>query len=81
MARYAKSEIRQLIFELRKQLELTQEELAAQLGVTFASVNRWENGHTHPSRLALLQIKALSQKMGEGGQDLWIRYLSDSKEK
>ena len=27
----------------------SQEQLAAELGVSFATVNRWENGHTEPS--------------------------------
>ena len=31
---------------------LTQEELAHKLGVSFATVNRWENGSYNPSRLA-----------------------------
>ena len=29
---------------LRKKMLITQTELAAQLGVAFVSVNRWENG-------------------------------------
>lgn len=37
---------------VRVQLNLTQEELAHKLGVSFATVNRWENGSYNPSRLA-----------------------------
>jgi superfamily II DNA or RNA helicase/DNA-binding XRE family transcriptional regulator len=40
------------IRRLRQQLALTQEELAAFLGVSYASVNRWENGQTRPALLA-----------------------------
>lgn len=36
----------------RSKLKLTQEELAHKLGVSFATVNRWENGSYNPSRLA-----------------------------
>ena len=32
--------------EVRRQLALSQEELAQALGVSFATVNRWENGKT-----------------------------------
>jgi DNA-binding transcriptional regulator YiaG len=37
---------------LRRDLGMTQEDLAHELGVTVSTVNRWENGHTRPSRLA-----------------------------
>ena len=36
---------------------LSQEELAHALGVSFATVNRWENGRTAPSKLALRQFE------------------------
>jgi len=42
--------------EVRRQLGLSQEELAHELGVSFATVNRWENGKTAPSKLALKQF-------------------------
>ncbi|MPZ43432.1 MAG: helix-turn-helix domain-containing protein [Betaproteobacteria bacterium] len=51
------------IRNLRKALGLTQQSLAALLGVSFATLNRWENGQVHPSRLALGKLQAL-QKNG-----------------
>ncbi len=48
--------------ELRDQLHLTQEAMAETLGVSFATVNRWENGWTTPSRLALRQIDLLCKE-------------------
>ncbi|CAG0936824.1 DNA-binding transcriptional regulator [Geobacter sp.] len=42
--------------EVRRQLGLSQEELAHALGVSFATVNRWENGKTMPSKLAQRQF-------------------------
>jgi len=42
---------------IRQQLGLSQEELAHALGVSFATVNRWENGKTAPSKLALRQFE------------------------
>lgn len=40
------------IKQVRLQLKMTQEELAHELGVSFATVNRWEKGSYNPSRLA-----------------------------
>ena len=37
---------------VRLKLKLSQEELARELGVSFATINRWENGSYNPSRLA-----------------------------
>jgi DNA-binding transcriptional regulator YiaG len=48
--------------ELREQLHLTQEAMAETLGVSFATVNRWENGWTAPSKLALRQIDLLCKE-------------------
>ena len=38
-----------LIKELRETLVLSQTELAEMLGVSFSSVNRWENGKFEPT--------------------------------
>ncbi len=47
---------------LRERLHLTQEAMAEALGVSFATVNRWENGWTAPSKLALRQIDLLCKE-------------------
>lgn len=44
------------IVELRKQKNVTQEELAAELGVTAAAVSKWENGYTLPDVLMLCAL-------------------------
>lgn len=41
------------ILELRRQKNITQEELAAALGVTAAAVSKWENNYTLPDVLML----------------------------
>ncbi len=53
---------------LRTQLDLTQEALAAALGVSFATVNRWEQGHREPSPLARKQLDAFIEKMVKAGK-------------
>ena len=40
------------ITQLRKQMMLTQEDFAHELGVTASTVNRWERGESVPSRMA-----------------------------
>ena len=37
---------------VRTELKLSQADLARELGVSFATINRWENGSYNPSRLA-----------------------------
>lgn len=45
-----------MILELRKQKNVTQEGLAAELGVTAAAVSKWENGYTLPDVLMLCAL-------------------------
>ncbi|MBC6414494.1 MAG: N-6 DNA methylase [Chromatiales bacterium] len=45
--------------EIRKKLSLSQEELASRLGVSFATVNRWENGKTAIRKSAKEKIDKL----------------------
>ena len=52
------------IRELRRNLRMTQEEFAHALGITVSTVNRWENGHSEPSKLARASIVGLAEKRG-----------------
>ncbi len=45
-----------LIKQIRTYLNMSQAELADQLSVTFATVNRWENGRALPNRLAQTKL-------------------------
>ena len=49
---------------IRARLDLTQEQLAERLGVSFATVNRWEGGVTTPQRAARTAIAALASEVG-----------------
>ena len=49
---------------IRARLDLTQEQLAERLGVSFATVNRWEGGVTMPQRAARTAIAALASEAG-----------------
>ena len=50
------------IRKLRAKLNISQTELAAILGVSFTSVNRWEKGHHQPTVIAKEKLKELFMK-------------------
>lgn len=47
---------------LRHRLGWTQERMARELGVSFATVNRWENGKATPSSLAEQALHRLARR-------------------
>ena len=51
-----------LLKDLRNKLLLSQIEMADLLEVSFASINRWENGHHEPTIKVKRQIKELCKK-------------------
>jgi DNA-binding transcriptional regulator YiaG len=51
------------IINLRQSLNMTQEEFAHAIGVTVSTVNRWENGHVEPSRLARKAMENLAHRV------------------
>jgi len=53
-----------LIRTLRQKLGMTQEEFAHEIAVTVSTVNRWENAHAEPSKLAWKAIQDLARKRG-----------------
>ena len=71
------SDLSRLVRELRRITGLAQEQFAAKIGVTFPTINRWENGRTRPSPLALETIEALLRCSGERGQDLLHEYFGE----
>lgn len=54
------------IKRLRVEIGLTQQALAERLGVSFATVNRWENNQTKPSKLYWKQLRQLEMQITEG---------------
>jgi type I restriction enzyme M protein len=63
---------------LRAKLHLSQEELAQRLNVSFATVNRWENGKAEPQGAARAAIKALIEEAG--GDQLVLRAINETAE-
>jgi putative transcriptional regulator len=73
-----KTEIGGLIREFRLLTGLTQEQFAAYLGVTYGTINRWENGRSQPSPIAIQLIRQKLGEVGEQGQELLAKYFSIS---
>ncbi len=59
MSHYSKKHIQ----SLRTRLQLSQERFARTLGVSFATVNRWETGKTRPSQLSKKMLRMLEKEM------------------
>ena len=72
----AQTDIPGLVRQLRERTGLTQEKFAAKLGVTFPTINRWENGRAKPSPLALKQIENFLRGLGDRGSDLLQEFFS-----
>ena len=53
---------RRIVKELRTKLIMTQEEFATLVGVSFASINRWETGKHEPTIKVKRKIVALCKE-------------------
>ncbi|MEH2320079.1 helix-turn-helix domain-containing protein [Nostoc sp.] len=60
-------EVGQIVRDLRLLAGLTQEQFAATLGVTYTTINRWENRRSKPSPLAMEKIERMLDEMGGQG--------------
>jgi putative transcriptional regulator len=54
-----------LVKSLRKALGLTQEQFAYEVGVTFSTVNQWENGRRRPQPFLLKRLLEMEAVSGE----------------
>ena len=45
-------EFAMLVKEIRIEIGISQEQLSEELHVSFATINRWENGRNNPNKLA-----------------------------
>ncbi|MGV8073817.1 MAG: helix-turn-helix domain-containing protein [Syntrophobacteraceae bacterium] len=75
----ARADLSRLVRELRERTGLTQEKFAAKLGVTYPTINRWENSRAKPSPLALKQIEDLARGLGERGKDLLQEFFPEEE--
>ena len=65
-----------LIRELRQEMGLTQEQFAAELGVVYPTINRWENGFTQPSPMAMKLVEMKLLEVGNCGEELLEKHFA-----
>lgn len=68
------------IKQIRSYLNMSQIEFAEQLNVTFATVNRWENGHAVPNKLAQSKMYDLCKDKSVPVCDMILRRISSAVE-
>lgn len=57
-------DVSNLIKELRDKLDLTQEQLAQKVGVTFSTINNWEKGNRTPHPFLFQKILEMAEEAG-----------------
>jgi DNA-binding transcriptional regulator YiaG len=57
-----------LIKELRERLDLTQEQFAQKVGVTYSTVNHWENGKRVPLPFLVKRLVEIKQELDSQGR-------------
>lgn len=72
---YTLIEVRKMDFPavvkmVREKTGLSQEDLARALEVSFATINRWENGKTHPNKLTKSVFFTFCEKNGISTKDM-----------
>ena len=59
-----------IILAIRNRLNASQEDLARMIGVSFATVNRWENGHSSPNKATQLRLYEVCKQQGVDLEDI-----------
>jgi transcriptional regulator with XRE-family HTH domain len=57
-----------LVKRLRRRMGLTQEQFAREVGVTFSTVNLWENGHRRPQPYLLKRLLEMKEGLDAGSE-------------
>ncbi len=57
-------DVSKLIKELRDKLDLTQEQLAQKVGVTFSTINNWEKGTRTPHPFLFQKLLDIAREIG-----------------
>jgi DNA-binding transcriptional regulator YiaG len=66
-----KTDFSVIVKKARQEEKLSQEELASALNVSFATINRWENQKTAPSKLARVAFETFCKEKGIEDGSRW----------
>lgn len=69
-----------LIKQIRTYLNMSQTEFAEHLNVTFATVNRWENGRAVPNKLAQSKMYDLCKEKSVPVYNMTLKKIADAAE-
>ena len=70
--------MKDLILEIRNRLNASQEDLAKMIGVSYATVNRWENGHSQPNKAAQLRLYDICKERNVDLEDIIRKKIEKS---
>ena len=75
---YEVKRMQALIKQIREHLNMSQTELAEQLNVSFATVNRWENGRAVPNKLAQTKLYEICKENDFSVYDIILGKIADA---
>ncbi len=65
LSREGGTDVGKLVKQLRERLQLTQEQFAQKVGVTYSSVNHWENGKRFPLPFLVKRLLEMKQELDQ----------------
>ena len=63
------ADVARLVKGLRERMKLTQEQFAQKVGVTYSTVNHWENGKRMPQPFLVKRLLELKEELGSAKGD------------
>ncbi len=70
--------MKELVLEIRNRLNVSQEDLARMIGISYATVNRWENGHSSPNRAVQLRLYDICKERNVDLEDIIRKKIEKS---
>jgi transcriptional regulator with XRE-family HTH domain len=64
--------------EIRTRLNVSQDDLAKMIGVSFATVNRWENGHSRPNKAVQLRLYDLCKEHSVNLEEILMQKIRNT---